>query len=134
MQKFNVRVYAIVHNDKKQILICDEVHNGFTMTKFPGGGLEWGEGILECLKRELMEEFQLQIQHSELFYVNDFFQQHYLRKEEQVIAIYHRCTVLGEPKAQEPNVQFRWVNRESLISDMMTFASDKKIVNLLGYK
>lgn len=133
MQKFNVRVYAIVHNEDKQILICDEVHNGVAMTKFPGGGLEWGEGILDCLKRELMEEFQLRLKDSELFYVNDFFQQHYLRKEEQVIALYYRCTVFGEPQAQESNVLFRWIAPEKLHPNMMTFATDKKIAELLLY-
>jgi 8-oxo-dGTP diphosphatase len=132
MQKFNVRVYAIVYNENNQILICDEVHNGVAMTKFPGGGLEWGEGIWACLERELMEEFRLLLQEAELFYVNDFFQQHYLRKEEQVIALYYRCTVLGEPQSQEAHVLFRWVNQDQLSSEMMTFLTDKKTAELLN--
>ena len=27
------------------------------VTKFPGGGMEFGEGTIDCIKRECMEEF-----------------------------------------------------------------------------
>jgi hypothetical protein len=50
MHRFNLRVYGIVINDKKQILVADEYIRGGFYTKFPGGGLEFGEGTRDCLK------------------------------------------------------------------------------------
>ena len=41
---FNIRVYGILINDKKQVLVSDEFIRGGYYTKFPGGGLELGEG------------------------------------------------------------------------------------------
>ena len=56
MKKFNIRVYGILINQNKEILVLDETRNGYSFTKFPGGGLEWGEGFKECLEREFEEE------------------------------------------------------------------------------
>ena len=57
LQRFNVRVYGLLMNDCEQILVADEVFkNGNRATKFPGGGLELGEGTREGLAREFKEE------------------------------------------------------------------------------
>jgi len=39
MNKFNLRVYGILINEKKQVLVSDEYIRGNYYTKFPGGGL-----------------------------------------------------------------------------------------------
>ena len=56
MKRFNVRVYGILINESDELLVSDELIKGIQFTKFPGGGLEWGEGIQSCLEREFMEE------------------------------------------------------------------------------
>ena len=61
MANFNIRVYGILINDKKQILVADEYIRGGLYTKFPGGGLEFGEGTRDCLKRELKEELGITV-------------------------------------------------------------------------
>ncbi|HEY0897744.1 MAG TPA: NUDIX hydrolase, partial [Sphingobacteriaceae bacterium] len=48
---FNVRVYGLLINHRQEILISDEEEYGVRFTKFPGGGLEYGEGLLDGLKR-----------------------------------------------------------------------------------
>ena len=56
MFRFNIRVYGILINDQNQVLVSDELIRGKHYTKFPGGGLEYGEGTRDCLKREFLEE------------------------------------------------------------------------------
>ena len=65
-------------------------HNLKNVTvEFPGGGLEFGEGTIDCLKREFREEFNLEIEVGELFYLTDFFQVSAFSENDQVISIYY---------------------------------------------
>jgi ADP-ribose pyrophosphatase YjhB (NUDIX family) len=73
--KFNIRVYGLLINHNQEILLSDEELNGKRFTKFPGGGLEFGEGLLEGLKREFMEECNMEIEINSHFYTTDFFVQ-----------------------------------------------------------
>ena len=59
---FNIRVYGILLNEQQQLLVSDEYIRGGYYTKFPGGGLEYGEGTRDCLKREFKEEMDLDVE------------------------------------------------------------------------
>ena len=74
MKSFNVRVYGLLINSNNELLLSDERRGGFSFTKFPGGGLEFGEGVVEALIREFSEELAIDVSVGDLFYVNDFFQ------------------------------------------------------------
>jgi 8-oxo-dGTP diphosphatase len=99
MNKFSLRVYGILINDKKQVLVSDEYIRGNYYTKFPGGGLEFGEGTRDCLKREFKEEMDLAIEVSEHLYTTDFFQMSAFNSEHQIISIYYLVKALEEIKA-----------------------------------
>ena len=71
---FNVRVYGILINEAKQVLVSDEYIRGAYITKFPGGGLEFGEGTRDCLQREFMEEMNLKVAVGNHLYTTDHFQ------------------------------------------------------------
>ncbi|MBZ5856453.1 NUDIX domain-containing protein [Flavihumibacter profundi] len=86
---FNVRVYGILVNDDKKVLVSDEKIRGSFYTKFPGGGLEFGEGTRDCLAREFMEEMNLRVEIGEHIYTTDFFQMSAFTPEHQIIAIYY---------------------------------------------
>ncbi|MBT8196084.1 MAG: NUDIX domain-containing protein [Bacteroidia bacterium] len=86
---FIIRVYGIYINANKQLLLSDETYNGISFTKFPGGGLEKGEGALDCLKREFLEEMDLEIMIKEHFYTTDFYQPSAFDESRQVISIYY---------------------------------------------
>jgi hypothetical protein len=49
--RFNIRGYGLfIH--KGRILVTDEFRMDQFLTIFPGRGLHFGEGTIDCLKRE----------------------------------------------------------------------------------
>lgn len=86
---FNIRVYGIVINEHNQVLVSDEYIRGDYITKFPGGGLEFGEGTRDCLKREFMEEMTLDVRIGDHLYTTDYFQMSAFNPQHQIISIYY---------------------------------------------
>lgn len=135
MKRFNIRVYGIGIRNNCDVLLSDESIRDFSFTKFPGGGLEWGEGIKDCLVREFREEFDLEIEVGELFYFTDFFQQSAFSEHDQVISVYYRIQL---PESFDTHVVqgekgeiLRWKTISELTSDDLTFPIDKKVAELL---
>ena len=98
MHRFNLRVYGILINDKKQVLVADEYIRGNYYTKFPGGGLEFGEGTRDCLKREFKEEMDLEVEIGEHLYTTDFYQVSAFNPAHQIISIYYLVKALEDIK------------------------------------
>jgi 8-oxo-dGTP diphosphatase len=125
MQRFNIRVYGLLVNDRKQVLVADEFIRGGYYTKFPGGGLELGEGTRDCLKREFKEEMNLEVEIGEHLYTTDFFQVSAFNPDHQIISIYYRVKALEEIKAPLRDKQFDFDDRELKIyeqtSEIETF-------------
>lgn len=92
MNHFNIRVYGLLINENNEVLLSDEFRGGVAFTKFPGGGLEFGEGIAEALKREFIEELDLTVMVEDLFYVNDHLQISAFNNQSQLIAFYYFVT------------------------------------------
>ena len=91
---FTIRVYGILINAEQEVLVSDEKIRGSYYTKFPGGGLEFGEGTRDCLKREFMEEMGLQVDIGEHLYTTDYFQMSAFKPDEQIVAIYYQAIPL----------------------------------------
>ncbi len=139
---FNVRVYGIlIHNGK--ILLADEYFHNTFITKFPGGGLQFGEGTIDCIKRELKEELNVEIEIEKHFYTTDFFQPSAFDSKKQIVSIYYLVKNISgidfnvsEKKFDFPELKndvqsFRWINLTDLSEDEMTFPIDKKVARLL---
>jgi 8-oxo-dGTP diphosphatase len=135
MQKFNIRVYGIIQVDSF-LLVSDEKFNGITITKFIGGGLEYGEGLIDCLKREFIEELGIEIEILKHFYTTDFFVESLSNKNQQIISIYY----LVKPKdykgkftvnSQNRDQQLKWVDLNTTTEDSISLIIDKKVFNLL---
>lgn len=112
---FNIRVYGILINEKKQVLVADEFIRGGYYTKFPGGGLEFGEGTRDCLKREFMEEMNLKVEVGDHIYTTDYYQQSAFNPAHQIISIYYYAKALEEIKAPLRNKEFDFDERELAI-------------------
>ena len=106
MHRFNIRVYGLLINEQKQVLVSDELIRGSYITKFPGGGLEFGEGTRDCLKREFMEEMNLNVATGEHIYTTDYFQLSAFHPEHQIISIYYFVKLLEEIKVPLRNKPF----------------------------
>jgi ADP-ribose pyrophosphatase YjhB (NUDIX family) len=143
MYQFNVRVYGLLIDEKKNILISDEQEYGMRFTKFPGGGLEFGEGLIDGLKREFIEECNAEIEVISHFYTTDFFVKSAFNNS-QVISVYYmvkninplnltiKTKVFDFDGVGDVLQSFRWVNLTDLKEEDFPFATDKQVVKLLS--
>lgn len=142
MSYFNVRVYGLLINARNQVLISDEEEYGFKFSKFPGGGLEFGEGLIDALKREFLEECFIEIEVLSHFYTTDFFEKSYFN-DSQLISIYYlvkeitplkfafKTKIFDFDGDDEVKQVFRWENIEKMNVDELTFKTDKTVGGLL---
>ena len=109
---FSVRVYGLLLDDQKRVLVSDEYIRGMYITKFPGGGLELGEGTRDCLAREFMEEMNLRVRVDDHLYTTDFFQMSAFNKDYQIISIYYYVTALDPIQAPLRDEPFQFDERQ----------------------
>ena len=133
INSFNLRVYALIIDDKK-VLISKELINGEIILKFPGGGVEHGEGILEALQRESNEELMQGLKNINHFYTTDFFQKSSFNPKDQIISIYYTAQLTKELKNHSSipiknKPIFEWRNLEDLKNDDLHFPIDKYVLN-----
>jgi ADP-ribose pyrophosphatase YjhB (NUDIX family) len=119
-------------------------------TKFPGGGLEIGEGTRDCLKREWMEEMNLSIEVEEHIYTTDIYQQSAFNPAHQIISIYYKVkplenitvplrttpfdfdeTQLKTHELTQQTESFRLIDLKEFSADSLTLPLDKIVANLL---
>jgi len=109
-------------NDQKQVLVSDELIRGDYFTKFPGGGLEFGEGTRDCLKREFAEEMGLAIETGEHIYTTDYFQLSAFNPDHQIVSIYYYAKALEEIKTPLRIKEFDFDNEQ-----LKVYANTKEI-------
>ncbi|WP_265428320.1 NUDIX domain-containing protein [Chryseobacterium sp. YIM B08800] len=95
IDNINVRVYACVVKDKKVLTLFEE-YAGEPLMKFPGGGLEYGEGLTDCLKREFEEELNVNIEIVEHLYTQEDFLVSRFKENEQLLTIYYMVNIINE--------------------------------------
>lgn len=138
---FNIRVYGILINEDNEVLLSDERRLGQKFTKFPGGGLELGEGIKDCLIREFKEELEIAIEVGRLFYLTDFYQKSAFGKNDQIISVYYfvltdqihdiKTSKIPFDFSEEEVESHRWKKVEELKKEELTFPIDQLVAKML---
>jgi len=148
--RFNVRVYILLFDENKtSLLLSDEIVKGDYYTKFPGGGLEYGEGILDCLHREAKEELGQDVEVLRQFYTSEIFQVSKFVPDDQIICVYYQCCLptneqgrrlptfrVSDQKCdfieyREREESFRWQAIEALQEEDLSLPLDKLVVTRL---
>lgn len=141
MNRFNVRVYGLLFNERNEVLVTDEKRFGIQFTKFPGGGLEFGEGTIDCLKREFIEELNAKVEIESHYYTTDFFQESAFKNTDQILSIYYIVKLSAELKTKISSKKFDFKDQEQIfrwmsITDLqkeeaLTFPIDKVVAKKL---
>ena len=141
--KYSIRVYMLIINERNEILIRDEFLLDMKMTKFPGGGMEYGEGTLSCLQREAMEEFGQELANIRHFYTTDYYQKACFFRDHQLISIYYLAELTEDLKVKISDKPFdfpeftggqqslRWVSLNEIEQEDLTFPIDRKVIGML---
>lgn len=140
-KKFNVRVYGILI-ENGALLVSDEYIKKNKITKLPGGGLEFGEGTVDCLIREFKEELDLDVEVTGHFYTTDFYVASAFDPSSQVISIYYTVRSLSPATyktAEEPHSyekkegaqSLRWIKLSDLKDTDFTLIIDRKVGEML---
>jgi ADP-ribose pyrophosphatase YjhB (NUDIX family) len=147
---FTIRVYGLLVDDLKRVLVSDEYIRGNYYTKFPGGGMELGEGTRDCLKREFKEEMDLDVRVDDHLYTTDFYQVSAFNPSHQIVAIYYYVTPLEPirvPLREKPfdfderqvevyrtsgeTETFRFIDWERFGQDVVTLPIDKIVAEIV---
>jgi ADP-ribose pyrophosphatase YjhB (NUDIX family) len=139
--KITVRVYGILLH-KEKVLVSDEYIKKNKITKFPGGGLQFGEGTVDALKREFMEELNQPVEVISHYYTTDFFVSSAFHIRTQVLSIYYLLSPLGnlmfntssvphDYVLKEGSQSFRWLNYREVNEDQFSLIIDRKVGDML---
>jgi 8-oxo-dGTP pyrophosphatase MutT (NUDIX family) len=105
--------------------------------------MEYGEGPVDCLKREAMEEFGQEIGNIRHFYTTDYYQKALFFDDHQLISIYYLADFceslrikLGKKPFDFPELKngaqsFRWIPLGELEEKDLSFPIDQKVLGLL---
>lgn len=143
IRHFNIRVYGLIINERQEVLLTDEYLLDRKMTKFPGGGMHFGEGPEDCIRREAMEEFGQEVEVLGHFYTTHFFQRALFFEDHQLISIYYRIRFrdpirfrISErpfdfPRMENGSQSFRWAQISNLVEADLSFPVDRYVLHLL---
>lgn len=133
MTPFNVRIYGLLVHENR-LLIIREPFAGMIIDKFPGGGLEFGEGTIDCLKREFKEELNLEIEVHEHIYTQDFFLASRFDENEQILMIYYKVTAkdIAQLEVLDPDIQaLIWKDLNEVTTKDLSLPTDKLVLEMV---
>ena len=143
MKLVTQRAYGILVNEAQEVLVSDEFRFGRYFRKFPGGGVEKGEGIIDALKREFKEELSLEIDSHEFLFFNDYLQQSSFDPNAQVTCFYYlvKCSKAKDMVLENYEIPLtengekqQWIPVNELKIEQLTFSIDQDALKALKTK
>ena len=131
LTNLSVRVYGLLIKEGK-LMFLREKYGDRELIKFPGGGLELGEGARQTLERELKEELNLDIKVGEHIYTQDFFLKSSLTPATQLLTIYYfiDCEDISTLKIIEAEIkEILWIPLQDLNVEEILLPTDKIVVD-----
>lgn len=105
---------------------------GVDLNKFPGGGLELGEGLLECIHREIAEEFSSseKLEYRHFFTPTECFASRFKPQEQLLLNYFTNSTEADEQQwsliPNDPNLLgMQWLELKAENAQWFTLQSDK---------
>lgn len=130
---FNIRIYGLLI-EQNRLLITKELFVDELIYKFPGGGLEFGEGLHDCLIREFKEELNLDIEVVQHIFTQDDFIQSAVNPDDQVLMIYYQVKAKNfeEFKVKTSDInEVIWKDLDELKVEDLTMPTEQKAVQEL---
>jgi 8-oxo-dGTP diphosphatase len=128
LRGFTVRAYGLLESGGKILAIRERIA-GKEYLKFPGGGVDLGEGTIDAVIREFMEELDLKVDVIRHLYTSDHFVQSAFRPEYQVIAVYYlvRAADISSIRIREQDILgIEWLDLSAVSVGKPSFSLDRK--------
>lgn len=101
---------AIIHKEDKILIAQRKKHADHALKwEFPGGKLNFGENPKEGLKREIIEELDMEIAVEDIFEVVS-----QLYGQRHILLLCYTCRYLGQNPSIRDCQDFRWVTPEEM--------------------
>jgi len=110
-----VVIGALIYNDDKKIFLAQS-KKWSDRWVVPGGHLEWGESLEECVRREVREETNLEVDDIELVGIQECIGPKDFNKEKHMIFIDYSCKAVGnDVKLNDEIQEYVWVTPEEAL-------------------
>ncbi len=121
-------VRLIISDVNGKILILKRANTNFGENCWclPGGNVDYGKTVVECVAKELMEETSLKCLSADFL----FYQDSLPPKPGMMhcINFYFECTVSGEIKLNDESSAFAWINESDFDKYTIVFWNDEAIL------
>src|SRR5207244_12931149 len=105
-----VTVGALIFNPEEQVLMI-RTHKWSNLWGIPGGKIKWGEPAIEALRREVLEETNLEVADIEFVLVQDCIHSKEFYRDAHFVLLNYTCRCVGEPRVRlnDEAQEFRWI-------------------------
>ncbi len=111
-------VGILVYNDENKIFL-GKCHKWGDKWVVPGGHLEWGETLFECVEREVKEETNLEVSDIELIGVQEsIFSEEFYEKRHMVFLDYCCKAVNSDIKLNDEIQEYVWMTPEEALKKL----------------